>query len=144
MTRIETDALLGADPSVSVSSVFPFFLDVCGAGIGSGTLTEIPRLASLARNDNLLPVIPSEARNLSQPDRMRFLDSLRSLGMTGGAARQLSPPDMLAGYPSAAMVSSASHRSIIAATSASTAASRALAATTAAPSRASAGSASEV
>src|SRR5688500_939794 len=30
------------------------------------------------------PVIPSTARNLSQPAWMRFLDSLRSLGMTGG------------------------------------------------------------
>src|SRR5688572_3820720 len=84
MTRIETDALLGADPSVSVSSVFPFFLDVCGAGIGAGTLTEIPRLATLARNDNALPVIPSAARNLSRAAWRRFLDSLRSLGMTGG------------------------------------------------------------
>src|SRR5688572_26982481 len=74
----------GPDPSASVSSVF-LFLDACQASHQAGTVTEIPRLAPLARNDKPLPVIPSAARNLSRAAWMRFLDSLRSLGMTKGA-----------------------------------------------------------
>jgi len=31
MKRIETDGLIGPDPSVSGSSVFPFFVDACQA-----------------------------------------------------------------------------------------------------------------
>src|SRR5688500_17168239 len=75
MKRIETDAHLGSDPSLSVSSVFPSSLMLGGSGIQDGTLTEIPRLAALARNDN---------------------GQLRSLGMTGGSLATREDRDLLA------------------------------------------------
>ena len=60
----EMGAAPGPDPSVSVSSVSPSSLMPARQGIELGTWTEIPRLASLARNDHTRRVILREWSDL--------------------------------------------------------------------------------
>jgi hypothetical protein len=50
-TRIETEATLGSDPSVSVSSVFPSSLMPAKPGIEARSWTEIPRFAGNGREE---------------------------------------------------------------------------------------------